>query len=452
MPIQFDPSFWEDCWTTKKGVRDELKCSILAAGLGKRMDPLTARHLPKPLFPLGGKVPMAEVWVRRAVQSGISTVSMNLCVLKETLQRHFKDGTKFGARIEFVEEETPSGTLGGVCKQALGQEAKVVLPGESAPVFPAFSGSTLIVPSGDIVTNFGAELLEEMYDIHKRKGAAFTFVMVPVPWERRRDYGTVVLDGAEELRGLVSKSGRVAEFLEKDPDSPSNLNNASIYMIEMDLLRALDPLRTEVGTELAEPFYDFGKHVFPALLGQLTYVSLPRDFVLWGIQYDGAWFDVGQKRDYLRVNEYVLDGKLDITLPYEKLPWGYLGTDVAIDFARVNIVPPVVIGNRCVVERGATLGPYAVIGDGWVIEEGAAVRNAVLWERYSYFGDDGVEVTSKERKLVDRHEVRRRVRIEESIVAGGTVREDLIEKTVDVDEDGSLGILPIDYIPAGPRA
>jgi NDP-sugar pyrophosphorylase family protein len=125
---------------------------------------------------------------------------------------------------------------------------------------------------------------------------------------------------------------------------------------------------------------------------------------------------------------------------------------VAIDFARVTIVPPVVIGNRCVVERGATLGPYAVIGDGWVIEEGATVRNAVLWERYSYFGDDGVEVTSKERKLVDRHEVRRRVRIEESIVAGGTVREDLIEKTVDVDEDGSLGILPIDYIPAGPRA
>ncbi|MDH3404056.1 MAG: NDP-sugar synthase, partial [Acidobacteriota bacterium] len=420
VPILFDSAFWEDCWTTKREIREDVKCAILAAGLGKRMDPLTARHLPKPLFPLGGKVPMAEVWVRRAVKSGIGAISMNLCVMKEPIKRHFRDGTKFGARIEFVEEETPSGTLGGVCKQALGATARSVTPGEEPAPFPAFSGSTLIVPSGDIVTNFGSELLEEMYDIHKRKGSAFTVVLVPVPWERRKDYGTAVLDRPEELQGLVSRSGRVGEFREKDPESPSNLNNASIYMIETELLRALDPLRTAAAPSVADPFYDFGQHVFPAMLGQLPHAPLPRDFVLWGIRYDGAWFDVGQKRDYLRVNEYVLDGKLDLSLPYERLPWGFLGSDVTIDFSQVTIVPPVVIGNGCVIERGATLGPYAVIGDGWVVEEGATIRNAVLWERYSYFGDDGVEVTAKERMLVDRHEVRRGVTIEESIVAGGT--------------------------------
>ena len=41
---------------------------------------------------------------------------------------------------------------------------------------------------------------------------------------------------------IVSKSGRIAEFIEKDPDSPSNLNNASIYMIETEVLKALDAL------------------------------------------------------------------------------------------------------------------------------------------------------------------------------------------------------------------
>ncbi len=452
MPIDFDPSFWKDAWTHRKGVRNDLKCAILAAGLGKRMDPLTAHHLPKPLFPLGGKVPMAELWVRRLVRSGITDLSMNLCVLSETIKRHFNDGTKFGAKIGYVEEDIPSGTLGGVCKQALGHRARTVFHGEQAPAMPAFQGSTIIAPSGDIVTNFGSELLEEMYDLHRKVGAAFSMVVVPVPWERRKDYGTVVLDRPEERSGKISKSGRISEFREKDPDSPSNLNNASIYMIEMELLEKLDTLRTEVGVGVSEPFYDFGKHVFPAMLGELPYVSLPKDFSLWGVQYDGSWYDVGQKRDYLRVNEQLLDGKINIGLPYEQLPWGYLGTNVIMDFSRVNLVPPVIIGNNCVIEPGTTLGPYAVIGDGWVIEDGAHIKHSVLWERYPYFGDEGVEISAMDRKLFDRHEIRNGVTIEESIIVGGKIDMDVREKTVDVRENGRLGILPIDYVPDGPRA
>jgi len=452
VPIQFDPSFWESCWTYQKGVQNDLKCAILAAGLGRRMDPLTANHLPKPLFPLGGKIPMAEIWVRRLVESGITDISMNLCVLKDTIKRYFRDGTKFAAGIGYVEEDTPSGTLGGVCKQALGAEARQVLSGESMPRGAAFRGSTLIVPSGDIVTNFDAGLLEEMYDVHKRVGSAFTVILVPVPWDRRKDFGTVVLDRPEQRSGILSQSGRIQEFREKDPDSPSNLNNASIYMIEMDLIQALDPLRTEARGDAPDAFYDFGKHVFPAMLGRLPYATLPKDFLLWGLQYDGAWFDVGQKRDYLRVNEFLLDGKLNVELPYEKLPWGHLGSNVTMDFSRVTIRPPVVIGNNCIIEPNATLGPYAVIGDGWIIEDRVTIRNSVLWEMYSFFGEDGREVSIDERKLVDRHEIRRGVTIEESIVAGGAIRDDIREQTVDVLEDGELGILPIDYVPSGPRA
>ena len=452
MPIEFEPSFWSDSWTHRLGVQDRLKGAVLAAGLGKRMDPLTARHLPKPLFPLGGKVRMAEVWVRRMVQSGIVDISMNLCVLSETIKRYFQDGSRFGARIQFVDEAKPTGTFGGVCKQALGSAARAVHDDRDTVLGSPFEGSTLIVPSGDIVTNFGAELLEEMYALHRQTGAAFTVVVVPVPWERRRDFGTVELDRAEELEGIISRSGRIKAFYEKDPDSPSNLNNASIYMIEMDLIKELDGLRTAADPTLDEPFYDFGKHVFPAMLGQLPHVSLPREFVLWGVQYDGNWFDVGQKRDYLRVNEELLDGHLDIDLPYEKLPWGYLGNDVAIDLSRVTIRPPVLIGNGCIIEPGACIGPYAVLGDGWIVQSEAEIRHSVLWERYSYFGEDGTEISLRDRELVDRHEVRSGVTIEESIVAGGAISEDIRERTVDVRENGDLAILPIDYVPQAPRA
>jgi NDP-sugar pyrophosphorylase family protein len=198
--------------------------------------------------------------------------------------------------------------------------------------------------------------------------------------------------------------------------------------------------------------YDFGKHVFPALLGRLPYAKLSRDNLLWGVQYDGEWFDVGQKRDYLRVNEQVLDGSLALNLPYERLPWGYLGTDVAIDFSQVTIIPPVVIGNQCTVEPGATLGPYAVIGDGWIIAKGARVRNSVLWERYPMFGDNGVPLSTNQRRILDRHEVCQGVTVEDSIIASGTIETDIRQSTVEVLEDGKIAQVPIDYQPSSPRA
>lgn len=451
MPIPFGDNFWSKCWAFREQVQDQLRCTILAAGLGRRLEPLTLRYIPKPMFPLGGKVPMVETWVRKMVESGITDLSMNVCVLKDAIKGEFRDGGKFGASISYVEEEVPSGTLGGICKQVLGRDAKL-LPGETPLQTAPFAGSTVIAPSGDIVTNFGPELLQQLYDIHKHAGASFTMVLVPIPMERRKDYGTAVLKGPERRSGMLSQSGQIETFYEKCPDSPSNLNNASIYIVETRLLKELDPLRTEAKLDLDRPFYDFGRHVFPALLGKLPHVKLASDNLLWGVQYDGAWYDVGQKRDYLRVNERVLDGALDLNLPYEQLPWGYLGNNVAIDFAQVEIIPPVVIGNHCTIEPGARLGPYAIIGDDWVVERDVRVCHSVLWERYPMFRDDGTALSPSQRRLIDRHEVRAGVTIEESIVAGGSIETDIRESTVETLEDGQVVICPIDHKPSGPRA
>ncbi len=439
-------------WTHKRGVDGKIKLTVLAAGLGKRMEPLTIHHLPKPMFPIGGHVPITEMWVRRAAKSGITDISMNLCVLGNTIKNYFKDGTGFGTDITYVEEDTPSGTLGGVCKQALGNKAKQVLENETMPGMMEFKGTTIIAPSGDIVTNFDSDMLEAMHDIHKKKGAAFTMVLTPVPWEKRGEFGTVELESPENFKGLISKSGKIVNFREKDPNAPTNLNNASIYMIEMDLLKVLDPLRTPVNPELAQPFYDFGKYVFPAMLGKLEYVTLPKDFILWGIQYDGLWFDVGRKRDYLYVNKSFLDGELQLEIPYEKRPWGYLGTDTAIDLSRVTIIPPVIIGNNCIIAPETTLGPYAVIADDWTIERKVCISNSVLWKRYSFFPGNGEEIPVNERKVEDMHLVCRGVTVDESIVVGGTIESDLYEKTVNVLRDGRMEIFPIDYVPEGPRA
>lgn len=458
MPVKMG-DILKDTWAYRNNLPAKIKMAILAAGLGSRMDPIPHHHLPKPMFPLGGVVPMVEVWVRRAVELGITDISMNLCVLQETIRSYFRDGLLFGANISYVEEKEPSGTFGGVCKQALGAAAKLVTPDEKPPSLPPFSGSTIIVPSGDIVTNFGAQLLQQMYDIHRRQGAALTMLLTPIPWERRRDFGTVQLGASRRLGGLLSESGPIIDFIEKDPDSPSNLNNASVYIIEMDLLRQLDPQRTAAAKDIPQPFYDFGKHVFPAMLGKLDYVRLPKDYLLWGVRYDGQWFDVGRKRDYLGINQAILQGYIEVDLPYLKLPWGFLGNNVVIDFSEVTIIPPVIIGHDCIIEKGATIGPYAIIGDGWTIEKDARVSNSVLWKRYAFFTKNGEKIPVRERKLVDRHEIRRGTVIDACIIIGGTItpelyesgQDSLTEQTVDVLENGELQLVSIDWVPSGPR-
>ena len=452
MAVEFSTEQLNRRWVYLRSLEGQIKGGILAAGFGKRLDPFTTSLRPKPLFPLGGKVPIIQQWVDTFVRAGITQVSMNTCVLKEEVRAQFQSGEKDGINIQYAEEEVPTGTFGGAAKQFLGNRAKLVGPGELPLPFAPFQGSTMIIPSGDIITNFGAEDLERMYDLHKRSGAAMSLILTPIPWDRRGDFGTVTLDRPQRLGGRLDSFGQISSFVEKDPNSPSNLNNASIYMLDRGLVEELDKFRTEASRDVAEPFYDFGQHVFPALLGKLRYVTLPRDFTMTGITYTGRWFDIGKKPEYLEVNRSILDGEFDIHLPYAKFPGGYLGHSVSIDFSKVTIRPPVVIGNNCIIEPGATIGPYAVVGDGWRIGRNVDVSYSVMWQRYPFYTKDGRVISIEERKAVDAHEVRDGVGIFHSIVSGGTIDGDLHNQVANPLEDGSVQILSLDYVPTGPRA
>ena len=192
--------------------------------------------------------------------------------------------------------------------------------------------------------------------------------------------------------------------------------------------------------------------MFPLLLGELDRGALPRDFELWGMQYDGAWFDVGNKRDYIRVNQAILDGEVQVRLPYEQVPWGHVGSGVDIDYGRVTIVPPVVIGDGCAIEPGATIGPHAVIGDGWSVGAGAHIERSVLWPRLAFRRDDGQVIAAADRQEVEPHEVAGGVTIRDSIVVGGRIGRDLEEMVADVNEAGEVAVYDLDYVPSGPRA
>ena len=91
-----------------------MKVMILAAGLGKRMLPLTA-HTPKPLLEVAGK-PLIVHHLEKLQRAGYREVVMNIGHLGEQISSLLGNGQQFGLTIEYSREETLLETAGGIIK------------------------------------------------------------------------------------------------------------------------------------------------------------------------------------------------------------------------------------------------------------------------------------------------------------------------------------------------
>ncbi len=107
-----------------------MKAFILAAGLGRRMRPLT-EATPKPMLKVGGK-PLLEWHFEALVRANIQQVVVNTCWLAEQIEDYFGDGSSFGLRIEWSRESMPLETGGGILSALplLGNEPFLVINGD----------------------------------------------------------------------------------------------------------------------------------------------------------------------------------------------------------------------------------------------------------------------------------------------------------------------------------
>ncbi len=88
---------------------------VLAAGLGKRMRPITDR-IPKPLVSIGGK-PMLDHALDRLAEAGIGTAVVNVHYLAEQIEQHVEART--APRILISDERAMLLETGGGVKKAL---------------------------------------------------------------------------------------------------------------------------------------------------------------------------------------------------------------------------------------------------------------------------------------------------------------------------------------------
>jgi len=85
---------------------------VMAAGLGKRLRPLTERYA-KPLLPVDGK-PVLALLLRELAAAGCPQVTLVTGYLAEQVERFAGDGSAFGLSLATVRQAGPNGSADAV--------------------------------------------------------------------------------------------------------------------------------------------------------------------------------------------------------------------------------------------------------------------------------------------------------------------------------------------------
>lgn len=97
-----------------------MKAIILAAGEGRRLQPLTA-NMPKVMIPVGNK-PILHYVVDALVQENIRKITMVVGYHSEKVRQYFGNGKRFGAVIDYVFQKKQLGTAHALYQARTGED------------------------------------------------------------------------------------------------------------------------------------------------------------------------------------------------------------------------------------------------------------------------------------------------------------------------------------------
>src|ERR1700760_1316729 len=89
---------------------------ILVGGKGTRLRPLTL-SAPKPMLPTAG-LPFLTHLLSRVAAAGVRHVVLGTSYKAEGFEAEFSDGSQLGLEIDYVYEDEPRGTGGGIANVA----------------------------------------------------------------------------------------------------------------------------------------------------------------------------------------------------------------------------------------------------------------------------------------------------------------------------------------------
>ena len=307
-----------------------MKGLILSGGKGTRLRPITHTSA-KQLVPVANK-PVLFYGIEAMAAAGIAEVG--IIIAPETggeIREAAGDGSQFGVRITYVEQDEPLGL------------AHAVLTAE-----PFLGDDPFVMYLGDNLLQGGISDLVEAFRANE-PDALILLTPVPDP----ENYGVAELDGE-----------RVVRLVEKPPEPATDLALVGVYMFTSlvhDAARAIEPSgRGELEiTDAIQHLVDNGRRVEPHIV-------------------KGWWKDTGRLDDMLEANRLVLDRvepRIDGEL-HESQCDGRVIVEAGARLERSTVRGPAVIGAGAQL-TDAYIGPYTAIGEDCVIEQ-AEVEHSIL--------------------------------------------------------------------------
>ncbi|MGZ6554831.1 MAG: nucleotidyltransferase family protein, partial [Bacteroidia bacterium] len=220
---------------------------LMAGGEGKRLMPLTEKT-PKPLLKVGDK-PIIEYNIDRLLHFGIKNIWLSINYLGDQLVDYFGDGNGKNARISYVKEHKPLGTIGSLL------------------LVDQFEHDDILVMNSDLLTNIDfADFYSTFKEADADMAVAATSYHVDVP------YAVLEVDGKNLATSL------------KEKPRYTYYSNAGIYFLKKHLLEMIPRNQFYNITDLMEAILACGKKL----------VTYP---------ITGYWLDIGNPEDFKQAQE-----------------------------------------------------------------------------------------------------------------------------------------------------
>ena len=239
----------------------ELKGVVLCGGKGTRLRPLTY-YFQKVMFPIGhSQKPLLEYIIKLMAKNGISEIMLLVNHKAKQIMNYFDDGSRFGVRIDYVEDEPGvQGTGGALTNEYI----RGKISGEDR----------ILLYYGDMLTDIN---LSKMHKEHMSESATVTLA-ISKKYQVRVGVARIQNDS---VIGLSEKPKL---------DLPVTIG---VLVMNGDVLESLESLLKE------KKNLDIMGDLIPYLINEGRHIR--------AYYHDSFWYDVGSIERYEKLDHDVVE-------------------------------------------------------------------------------------------------------------------------------------------------